>query len=93
MAPDIPTLNETGAPGFDLTVWFGLMGPAALPAPVVERLSQSLGKALASEELRQTYARQGLTVKQQTPAEFGGFVRAEIDKWAAIVKETGIPPQ
>lgn len=93
LAPDIPTLNETGAPGFDLTVWFGLMGPAALPAPVVERLSQSLGKALASEELRQTYARQGLTVKQQAPAEFGGFVRAEIDKWAAIVKETGIPPQ
>ncbi len=93
LAPDIPTLNETGAPGFDLTVWFGLMGPAGLPAPVVERLSQSLGKALANGELKQTYERQGLTVKQQTPAEFGGFVRAEIDKWAAIVKETGIPPQ
>jgi len=93
LAPDIPTLNETGAAGFDLTVWFGLMGPAGLPAPVTERLSQSLGKALANDELRQTYERQGLTVKQQTPAEFGGFVRAEIDKWAAIVKETGIPPQ
>lgn len=93
LAPDIPTLNETGAAGFDLTVWFGLMGPAGLPAPVVERLSQSLGKALADGELKQTYERQGLTVKQQTPAEFGGFVRAEIDKWAAIVKETGIPPQ
>lgn len=93
LAPDIPTLNETGAAGFDLTVWFGLMGPAGLPAPVVERLSQSLGKALANGELKQTYERQGLTVKQQTPAEFGGFVRAEIDKWAAIVKETGIPPQ
>ena len=93
LAPDIPTLNETGAAGFDLTVWFGLMGPAGLPAPVVERLSQSLGKALANGELKQTYERQGLTVKQQTPAEFGGFVRAEIEKWAAIVKETGIPPQ
>ncbi|WP_419342929.1 Bug family tripartite tricarboxylate transporter substrate binding protein [Achromobacter sp. PD1] len=93
LAPDIPTLNETGAAGFDLTVWFGLMGPAGLPAPVVERLSQSLGKALANGELKQTYERQGLSVKQQTPAEFGGFVRAEIDKWAAIVKETGIPPQ
>jgi len=93
LAPDIPTLNETGAAGFDLTVWFGLMGPAGLPAPVVERLSQSLGKALANGELKQTYERQGLTVKQQTPAEFGGFVRAEIDKWAAIVKETGLPPQ
>jgi tripartite-type tricarboxylate transporter receptor subunit TctC len=93
LAPDIPTLNETGAPGFDLTVWFGLMGPAGLPAPVLDRLSQSLDKALASSELKQTYARQGLTVKVQSPAEFGGFVRAEIDKWAAIVKETGIPPQ
>ncbi|KGD92254.1 ABC transporter substrate-binding protein [Achromobacter sp. RTa] len=93
LAPDIPTLNETGAPGFDLTVWFGLMGPAGLPGPVLDRLSQSLGKALANDELKQTYARQGLTVKTQTPAEFGGFVRSEIDKWAAIVKETGIPPQ
>ncbi len=93
LAPDIPTLNETGAPGFDLTVWFGLMGPAGLPAPVLDRLSQSLGQALANEELKQTYARQGLTVKRQSPAEFGGFVRAEIGKWAAIVKETGIPPQ
>ncbi|MGY6269694.1 Bug family tripartite tricarboxylate transporter substrate binding protein [Achromobacter denitrificans] len=93
LAPDIPTLNETGAPGFNLTVWFGLMGPAGLPAPVLDRLSQSLGKALANDELKQTYARQGLTVKAQTPAEFGGFVRSEIDKWAAIVKETGIPPQ
>ncbi|SSW70064.1 Bug family tripartite tricarboxylate transporter substrate binding protein [Achromobacter agilis] len=93
LAPDIPTLNETGAPGFNLTVWFGLMGPAGLPGPVLDRLSQSLGKALANDELKQTYARQGLTVKVQTPAEFGGFVRAEIDKWAAIVKETGIAPQ
>ncbi|WP_258128583.1 Bug family tripartite tricarboxylate transporter substrate binding protein [Achromobacter anxifer] len=93
LAPDIPTLNESGAAGFDLTVWFGLMGPAGLPAPVVTRLSQSLDKALASDELKQTYARQGLSVKQQTPAEFGGFVRAEIDKWADIVKETGIQPQ
>jgi len=93
LAPDIPTLNETGAPGFDLTVWFGLMGPAGLPGPVLDRLSQSLRKALANDELKQTYARQGLTVKTQTPAEFGGFVRTEIDKWAAIVKETGIPPQ
>jgi tripartite-type tricarboxylate transporter receptor subunit TctC len=93
LAPDIPTLNETGAPGFDLTVWFGLMGPAGLPGPVLDRLSQSLDQALASDELKQTYARQGLSVKVQTPAEFGGFVRSEIDKWAAIVKETGIPPQ
>ncbi|MNX25423.1 Tripartite tricarboxylate transporter family receptor [compost metagenome] len=93
LAPDIPTLNESGAPGFNLTVWFGLMGPAKLPQPVVDRLAESLNLALANSELQETYARQGLSVKTQSPAEFGAFIDAEIDKWAAIVKETGIPPQ
>ncbi|MDH2050184.1 Bug family tripartite tricarboxylate transporter substrate binding protein [Achromobacter marplatensis] len=93
LAPDIPTLNESGAPGFNLTVWFGLMGPAGLPQPVADRLARSLDIALANKELQETYARQGLTVKTQSPAEFGAFVVAEIDKWAAIVKDTGIPPQ
>ncbi|HCW18462.1 MAG TPA: ABC transporter substrate-binding protein, partial [Achromobacter sp.] len=93
LAPDIPTLNETGAPGFNLTVWFGLMGPAGLPQPVADRLARALDVALANKELQETYARQGLSVKTQSPAEFGAFVVAEIGKWAAIVKETGIPPQ
>ncbi len=93
LAPDIPTLNESGAPGFNLTVWFGLMGPAGLPQPITDRLARSLNLALADKELQETYARQGLTVKTQSPAEFGAFIGAEIDKWTAIVKETGIPPQ
>lgn len=93
LTPDIPTLNESGARGFDLTVWFGLMGPAGLPPAVTERLAGALDKALAAPELTQTYARQGLSVKTQSPAAFGAFVRSEIDKWAGIVKETGIPPQ
>ncbi|AOB38786.1 tripartite tricarboxylate transporter substrate binding protein [Bordetella parapertussis] len=93
LTPDIPTLNESGAPGFDLTVWFGLMGPAGLPPAVTERLAGALDKALAAPELTQTYARQGLSVKTQGPAAFGAFVRSEIEKWAGIVKETGIAPQ
>ncbi|WP_422841687.1 Bug family tripartite tricarboxylate transporter substrate binding protein [Achromobacter xylosoxidans] len=93
LAPDIPTLNESGAPGFNLTVWIGLMGPAEMPQPVVHRLAKSLELALADRELQATYARQGLSVKAQSPAEFGAFVATEIDKWATIVKETGIPPQ
>ncbi|AWP80091.1 Bug family tripartite tricarboxylate transporter substrate binding protein [Bordetella bronchiseptica] len=93
LTPDIPTLNESGAPGFDLTVWFGLMGPAGLPPAVTERLAGALDKALAAPELTQTYTRQGLSVKTQGPAAFGAFVRSEIDKWAGIVKETGIAPQ
>ena len=93
LTPDVPTLNETGAPGFDLTVWFGLMGPAHLPADLTQRLSRSLTQALARPELQETYARQGLSPLQQDPVQFGAYVASEIDKWAAIVKETGIPPQ
>ncbi|WP_164855525.1 Bug family tripartite tricarboxylate transporter substrate binding protein [Bordetella avium] len=93
LTPDIPTLNESGAPGFDLTVWFGLMAPAGMPAEVTQRLAQALDRALDSPALREAYARQGLSVKTQSPAQFGAFVRSEIDKWADIVKETGIPPQ
>ncbi|ANY15394.1 Bug family tripartite tricarboxylate transporter substrate binding protein [Bordetella pseudohinzii] len=93
LTPDIPTLNESGAPGFDLTVWFGLMGPAGLPPEITGKLARALDAALASDTLREAYARQGLSVKTQSPAEFGAFVRSEIDKWSGIVKEAGIPPQ
>ncbi|AKQ56693.1 putattive exported protein [Bordetella hinzii] len=93
LTPDIPTLNESGAPGFDLTVWFGLMGPAGLPPDITGKLARALDAALASDALREAYARQGLSVKTQSPAEFGAFVRSEIDKWSGIVKEAGIPPQ
>ncbi|AHV93267.1 Bug family tripartite tricarboxylate transporter substrate binding protein [Bordetella holmesii] len=93
LTPDIPTLNESGAPGFDLTVWFGLMGPAALSPEITDRLALALNTALDSDAVREAYARQGLNVKTQSPAQFGAFVQSEIDKWAAIVKETGIPAQ
>ena len=69
------------------------MGPKDLPEPVSRRLAAALEKALGNAELKEAYAAQGLSVKTQTPAQFGAFVRAEIDKWAAIVRETGIEPQ
>jgi len=93
LAADIPTLNESGAPGFDLTVWFGLMAPAGLPDDVARRLSASLDKALSSDELIRRFAAQGLTPKRQPAPDFGAFVKAEIGKWAAIVKEAGITPE
>lgn len=93
LAPDIPTLNESGVPGFDLNVWFGLMAPAGLPPAVASRLEKSLDKALNSEALVKTFAQQGLRVKKQGAAEFGAFVKQEIAKWGAIVQEVGIQPE
>ncbi|WP_198971205.1 Bug family tripartite tricarboxylate transporter substrate binding protein [Xylophilus sp. ASV27] len=93
LATDLPTLQESGAPGFDLTVWFGLMAPAGLPPETTQRLSASLDKALATDELVKRFAAQGLSVKLQKPAPFGDFVKSEIAKWAGIVKEVGIQPE
>ena len=93
LAADIPTLNESGAPGFDLTVWFGLMAPSGLPDDVARKLSASLDKALANEDLIRRFAAQGLTPKRQPAAQFGAFVKSEIGKWATIVKEVGITPE
>ncbi|ARP94257.1 Bug family tripartite tricarboxylate transporter substrate binding protein [Bordetella genomosp. 13] len=93
LAADLPTLAESGAPGFDLTVWFGLMAPAGLPADVQQRLAKALNAALEDPQLVKRYEGQGLTVKKQSPQEFGRFVNEEVDKWASIVKQAGIPPQ
>nr|WP_051705498.1 tripartite tricarboxylate transporter substrate binding protein [Cupriavidus metallidurans] len=93
LAADIPTLDETGAPGFDLTVWFGLMAPSGLPDDVARKLSAALDKALSNDELTRRFAAQGLSPKRQSSAQFGTFVKSEIGKWATIVKEVGITPE
>ena len=93
LAKEIPTLDESGAPGFDLTVWFGLMGPAGMPATVTQRLSLALDKALASPELVQRFNAQGLSTMPMKSAAFGDFVKSEITKWSNIVQEVGIEPQ
>ena len=93
LANDLPTLDESGAKGFDLTVWFGLMGPAALPATVTQRLNASLSKALQAPALQERFKSQGLMAMPMSPPEFGGFVKSEIRKWADIIQEIGIEPQ
>jgi len=93
LVPDIPAINESGAPGYELVVWFALAGPAGMPQPVVTRLSQSLDKALESKALQQKYAGLGLAVKHASPEGFGAFLKTEIDNWGNLIRKAGIPPQ
>lgn len=93
LAPEIPTLNETGAPGFDLTVWFGLMAPTGVPEPIVQKLADALNTALDKPELVARFNAQGLVPRKESPADFGAFVQSEISKWEQIVQEVGIEPQ
>ncbi len=87
--PDIPTIAESGYPGFAAESWFGLSAPAQTPPQVVERLHQATVKAMANAELRQKLEKVGFVVVGDNPREFSAFVSAEIQKWGKAAKDSG----
>ncbi len=92
-APTIPSIHEAGLPGYDLSVWFGLAGPAGIPPEITARLSAALNAALKSPRLVQKFETKGLATKASTPAEFGAFLKSEIELWGMMIREAGIPAQ
>lgn len=86
--PGVPTLAESGLPGFDVESWFGVVAPAGTPQPVIERLNQAMNQALASPALQASYKQSGFFLPQppNTPATFSKKIASEIDKWGAVVK-------
>ena len=92
LMPNVPTVAESGYPGFEALSWQGLFAPAGTPREVVERLNAETQKALASPDIRDFFSRQGFEVAGSTPAEFRAFIEAEIPKWAKVVKEAGLTP-
>jgi tripartite-type tricarboxylate transporter receptor subunit TctC len=87
--PQTPTVAESGYKGFDAVTWFGLLGPAKLPAAVVANANAELNKALNSPDLRKKLEDQGLSVTPSSPNEFGQLIQADIAKWAPVVKGSG----
>ena len=90
LAPDLPTVSEAGLPGFQLEVWWGLVGPARLPAPVVKRLNDELNAVLALPEMREVLAREGATPRPSTPEEFGKLIGSDLARWAKLIKDAHI---
>ena len=90
LAPDVPTVAEAGVPGYELAVWFGVLAPAGTPREIVARLNTEIVKVLNSPEVKDRFARQGVEVRTSTPEQFGEFVRAEVGRWAKVIKEAGI---
>ena len=88
LAPEIPTVAEAGI-DFVATTWYGLMAPAGTPRPVVERLNKETRALLADEAVKAVLAPQGVVATPSTPEEFNAFLRAEVAKWAKVVKDTG----
>ncbi len=87
--PQTPTVAESGYKGFEAVTWFGLLGPAKLPAPVVATANAELNKALNAAELRKKLEDQGLNVTPSTPDDFGRLIRQDIVKWSPVVRDSG----
>jgi len=91
-APEIPTVAESGYPGFEVTSWHGLLAPARTPATIVGKLHLETVKALALPDLRANFADLGLEGLGNSPDEFAVVIRSGIPKWAKVIKEAGIKP-
>jgi tripartite-type tricarboxylate transporter receptor subunit TctC len=87
--PDVPTVEEAGVAGYEAYVWMGLLAPRATPPPIIDTVRQEVVAALATREVRDYMASASVEIVGSTPAEFANFFRAERDRWARIVRETG----
>ncbi|KCV24417.1 tripartite tricarboxylate transporter family receptor [Bordetella bronchiseptica E014] len=88
-APDLPTMKESGFENFDVSSWFGLIAPAGTPPEVVNTLNAAMVKALDKPEVLQSYEKLGAVAQKTTPAEFGAFIKSEVEGWAPVVKASG----
>jgi tripartite-type tricarboxylate transporter receptor subunit TctC len=86
---ELPTMLELGYPGFEVSAWFGMMAPAGTPEPIVRRLHGEIQKALELPNVKEALVRQGFEMMGGTPDDFRKFMRAEMDKWARVVKLSG----
>jgi tripartite-type tricarboxylate transporter receptor subunit TctC len=88
--PDVPTLNEAGVPGYEATIWLGLMAPRATPKAVVDKLNDAVSKIVGQPELKQLWGKQGAVPMVMTPEVFDKYVRDDIAKWARVIKTANI---
>jgi tripartite-type tricarboxylate transporter receptor subunit TctC len=88
--PDVPTVDESGVPGYEATIWLGLMAPKGTPQPIVNRLNEAVSKIVAQPDVQQAWARQGAVPLVMNPQVFDKYVRDDIQKWSKVIKEAHI---
>ncbi len=92
-APDLPTVAESGYPGFEATNWYAVLAPARTPAPIVGKLHAEIVKALAHPELRGKLGELGLEIIGNSPAELAAAIKEELPRWAQVIRQAGIKPE
>ncbi len=88
--PELPTIAESGLPGFEADNWYGVVTTMKTPRPIIDRLHAEIVRALHLPDVKQALLTQGLEVRTSTPEEFGAYMRSEFDKWAKVIKDAGI---
>jgi tripartite-type tricarboxylate transporter receptor subunit TctC len=89
VTPDLPTVSESGVPGYEMTIWLGVMAPKATPQPIVDKLNGEIRKVLARGDVKAAWAKQGAFPIDMSPAQFDAYLKKDIEKWADVVKKTG----
>lgn len=89
LLPEVPTAQEAGLKGFDVTIWYGVLAPAGTPAPVIERLNREIVAVMSTEEMKKRMQADGAEAKPTTPAEFASLIKHDMAKWAPVVKGSG----
>ena len=93
LVPGVPTVADSGVPGFNMTSWWGMFGPAGIPRPIVTRLNTELTRILKLPDVRKTFATLGVDAATSTPEELAALVKSEVPKYAKLIQEIGIPKQ
>jgi tripartite-type tricarboxylate transporter receptor subunit TctC len=91
--PDLPTIAESGLPGFEAPNWYGVLSTAGTPKPAIDKLNRELARIVTSPDVREKFAAQGAESGTDTPAEFARFIKAEIVKWAKVIRDAGLQPE
>ena len=90
MAPEVPTIAESGVKGYDVVLWHGLIGPKGLPRPIVDRVNAELNKALKAKDMEDKLSADGVSPAGGTPEQFGATIKRDIDTWRKVVQTAGV---
>ena len=93
LLPDVPTVAESGFPGFEVTVWYGVCTQSGVPKPILAKLHATLLKVLNTPEMKARLAESTIDATPTSPEEFATFIRGEVDKWTRVVKDANLPKQ
>ncbi|HET7159973.1 MAG TPA: tripartite tricarboxylate transporter substrate binding protein, partial [Burkholderiales bacterium] len=88
-APELPTVAESGVPGFSSVPWYGVLGPARMPRAIIDKLNSEIARSLAQPDIKERFVSQGIGMQASTPEQFGALIKTELVKWRKVVRDSG----